>query len=135
MEEVMEAYGAVKQIDVLDVPVEGTGIWVAAEDVYNERVTRVENQIIAQSHDRLGTARNTNEMSCMFSKTNALLVRPKIHGAIQEYQTQLINSVKGIKLLHDKFNTRYRFSKAYHMSPMRDLPPILGTIIWARQIE
>ena len=61
--------------------IEGTGIWVAAEDVYNERVTRVENQIIAQSHDRLGTARNTNEMSCMFSKTNALLVRPKARGS------------------------------------------------------
>jgi len=86
MEEVMEAYEAVKQIDVLDIPVEGM-IWVTAEDVYNERVTRVENQIIARLHDRLGTARNANEMSCMFSKTNALLVRPKIRGAIQEYQT------------------------------------------------
>jgi hypothetical protein len=39
---------------------EGTEIWVAAENAYNERVTRVENQIIAQP--RLGTARNANEM-------------------------------------------------------------------------
>jgi hypothetical protein len=60
--------------------IEGT-IWVAAEDVYNEQVTRVENQIIARFHDRLGTARNANEMSCMFSKTNALLVRPKARGS------------------------------------------------------
>lgn len=78
---------------------------------------------------------------------------PQIRGAIQEYQTQLIDSVKeDIKRLHDKvniksldlepchrhflqFKTQYRFSEAYHMSQMRDLPPIAGAIIWARQIE
>ena len=39
----------------------------------------------------------------VFSKFNALFVRPKIRGAIQEYQTQLIDSVKeDIKRLHDK---------------------------------
>ncbi|KAF8883831.1 dynein heavy chain, N-terminal region 1-domain-containing protein [Infundibulicybe gibba] len=120
-EEVKEAYEVVKRIDVLDVSVEGTEIWVAAENAYNERVSRVENQIIARLRDRLGTAKNANEMFRVFSKFNALFVRPKIRGAIQEYQTQLIDSVKeDIKRLHDK---------------MRDLPPIAGAIIWARQIE
>ncbi|KAJ3507185.1 hypothetical protein NMY22_g17007 [Coprinellus aureogranulatus] len=72
----------------------------------------------------------------VFSKFNALFVRPKIRGAIQEYQTQLIDSVKeDIKHLHDKFKTQYRYSEAFHMSQMRDLPPIAGAIIWARQIE
>ncbi|KAG6887387.1 hypothetical protein C0992_012466 [Termitomyces sp. T32_za158] len=135
-EEVKEAYEVIKRIDVLDVTVEGTEIWVAAENAYNERVSRVENQIIARLRDRLGTARNANEMFRVFSKFNALFVRPKIRGAIQEYQTQLIDSVKeDIKHLHDKFKTQYRFSEAYHMSQMRDIPPIAGTIIWARQIE
>ncbi|KAL0574898.1 dynein heavy chain [Marasmius crinis-equi] len=135
-EEVKEAYEIVKRIDVLDVSVEGTEIWVAAENAYNERVSRVENQIIARLRDRLGTARNANEMFRVFSKFNALFVRPKIRGAIQEYQTQLIDSVKeDIKHLHDKFKTQYRSSEAYHMSQMRDLPPIAGAIIWARQIE
>ncbi|KAG1741853.1 dynein heavy chain, N-terminal region 1-domain-containing protein [Suillus paluster] len=135
-EEVKEAYEVVKRIDVLDVSVEGTEIWVAAENAYNERVARVENQIIARLRDRLGTARNANEMFRVFSKFNALFVRPKIRGAIQEYQTQLIDSVKeDIKRLHDKFKTQYRSSEAYHMSQMRDLPPIAGAIIWARQIE
>ncbi|KAF8139617.1 dynein heavy chain, N-terminal region 1-domain-containing protein [Boletus edulis] len=135
-EEVKEAYEVIKRIDVLDVSVEGTEIWVAAENAYNERVARVENQIIARLRDRLGTARNANEMFRVFSKFNALFVRPKIRGAIQEYQTQLIDSVKeDIKRLHDKFKTQYRFSEAYHMSQMRDLPPIAGAIIWARQIE
>ncbi|KAF9561514.1 hypothetical protein CPC08DRAFT_817653 [Agrocybe pediades] len=135
-EEVKEAYEVVKRIDVLDVSVEGTEIWVTAENAYNERVSRVENQIIARLRDRLGTARNANEMFRVFSKFNALFVRAKIRGAIQEYQTQLIDSVKeDIKHLHEKFKTQYRFSEAYHMSQMRDLPPIAGAIIWARQIE
>ncbi|KAJ7070130.1 dynein heavy chain, N-terminal region 1-domain-containing protein [Mycena amicta] len=135
-EEVKEAYEIIKRIDVLDVSVEGTEIWVAAENAYNERVARVENQIIARLRDRLGTARNANEMFRVFSKFNALFVRPKIRGAIQEYQTQLIDSVKeDIKHLHDKFKTRFRDSEASHMSQMRDLPAISSAIIWARQIE
>ncbi|KAI1790505.1 dynein heavy chain [Ganoderma leucocontextum] len=134
--EVKEAYEVMKRIDVLDVSTEGSEIWVAAENAYNERVARVENQIIARLRDRLGTARNANEMFRVFSKFNALFVRPKIRGAIQEYQTQLIDSVKeDIKRLHDKFKTQYRFSEAYHMSQMRDLPPISGAITWARQID
>ena len=57
---------------------EGTEIWVTAENAYNERVSRVENQIIARLRDRLGTARNANEMFRVFSKFNALFVRPKV---------------------------------------------------------
>lgn len=57
---------------------EGTEIWVAAENAYNERVSRVENQIIARLRDRLGTARNANEMFRVFSKFNALFVRAKV---------------------------------------------------------
>ncbi|KAF8991378.1 dynein heavy chain, N-terminal region 1-domain-containing protein [Cyathus striatus] len=123
-EEVKEAYEVVKRIDVLDVSTD----LGCAENAYNERVSR--------ARDRLGTARNANEMFRVFSKFNALFVRPKIRGAIQEYQTQLIDSVKeDIKRLHDKFKTQYRYSEAYHMAQMRDLPPIAGAIIWARQIE
>jgi len=57
---------------------EGTEIWVAAENAYNERVARVENQIMARLRDCLGTARNANEMFRVFSKFNALFVRPKV---------------------------------------------------------
>ncbi|KAI8361054.1 dynein heavy chain [Mortierella sp. GBAus27b] len=136
VEEIRLAYESVKNVDVLDVSPEGTDIWVTAEVTYNERVSRVENQIIARLRDRLGIAKNANEMFRVFSKFNALFVRPKIRGAIQEYQTQLIEKVKDdIKKLHDKFKMQYRHSDAYHMSQLRDLPPISGHIIWARQIE
>ena len=61
-----------------DSVLEGTEIWVTAENAYNERVSRVENQIISRLRDRLGTARNANEMFRVFSKFNALFVRPKV---------------------------------------------------------
>jgi hypothetical protein len=94
-EEVKEAYEVMKRIDVLDVSLgepllystvltkltreqDGNEIWVAAENAYNEHVSRVENQIIARLRDRLGTARNANEMFRVFSKFNALFVRPKV---------------------------------------------------------
>ena len=58
-----------------------------AEDVYNERVSMVENQIIARLRDRLGTARNVNEMFRVFSKFNALFVRAKV----VSYRLQLLD--------------------------------------------
>ena len=58
--------------------IEGTEIWVTAENAYNERVSRVEIQIIARLRDRLGTACNANEMFRVFSKFNILFVRPKV---------------------------------------------------------
>ncbi|VEL19181.1 unnamed protein product [Protopolystoma xenopodis] len=71
-----------------------------------------------------------------FSRFNALFVRPHIRGAIREYQTQLIQRVKDdIEALHAKFKVGYLQSSAYHMTKVRDLPPVAGSIIWARQIE
>ncbi|KAJ2806040.1 dynein heavy chain, partial [Coemansia guatemalensis] len=134
--EISQAYDVVKIVDVLDVTVEGTELWERAETGYNERVARVENQIIVRLRDRLATARNASEMFRVFSKFNALFVRPKIRGAIQEYQTQLISSVKDdIRRLHDTFKKHYRRSEAYTMSQLRDVPPVSGAIIWIRQIE
>ena len=71
---------------------------------YDERIDRVETRITARLRDQLGTAKNANEMFRIFSRFNALFVRPHIRGAIREYQTQLIQRVKDdIEALHDKF--------------------------------
>jgi len=71
---------------------------------YEERIDRVETRITARLRDQLGTARNANEMFRIFSRFNALFVRPHIRGAIREYQTQLIQRVKDdIESLHEKF--------------------------------
>ncbi|PWZ01334.1 cytoplasmic dynein heavy chain 1 [Testicularia cyperi] len=135
-EEIRAAYDQVKVIDVLDVSQEGTEIWTTAEAAYNERVARVENSLIARLRDMLGQAKSAREMLRVLSQFNSLFVRPKVRGAVQEYQQQLLNSVKAdIKALHDKFKAQYRPSEANHVSQMRDVPEIAGAIIWARQIE
>lgn len=136
VEEVSQAFAVLRDVDVLDVSPEGTEIWISAENAYNERTSRVENSIIARLRDRLATAKTANEMFRVFSKFNALFVRPKIRGAIQEYQNQLIESVKlDIAALHERFKQQYGHSEAHAMAQLHDLPPISGAIIWARQIE
>ena len=136
VQEVAQAYAALKDVDVLDVSEEGTQIWVQAESIYNERTSRIENSIIARLRDRLATADGATEMFRVFSKFNALFVRPKIRGAIGEYQTQLIDHVKhDISDLHERFKQQYGHSEAHAMAQLRDLPPIAGAIVWARQIE
>jgi len=57
---------------------EGAEIWYTAETAYNDRVARIENQIISRLRDRLATARNAQEMFRVFSKFNSLFVRPKV---------------------------------------------------------
>lgn len=96
----------------------------------------METRITSRLRDLLGTAKNANEMFRYFSRFNALFVRPHIRGAIREYQTQLIQRVKDdIEALHAKFKIQYLSSNAYHMTKLRDVPPVAGSIIWARQIE
>lgn len=136
VEEVSQAYSALKDVDVLDVSQDGTQLWEQAEMNYNERTSRVENTIIARLRDRLAGAKGASEMFRVFSKFNALFVRPKIRGAIREYQTQLIESVKkDIASLHDRFKEQYGHSESHLMAQLRDLPPVAGAIIWVRQIE
>lgn len=88
----------------MDISREGLEAWDAAVRRYEERIDRVETRITAHLRDQLGTAKNANEMFRIFSRFNALFVRPHIRGAIREYQTQLIQRVKDdIEALHEKF--------------------------------
>lgn len=136
IEEVNLAYENVKEVDGLDISKEGTEMWEAALKRYDERIDRVETRITARLRDQLGTAKNANEMFRIFSRFNALFVRPHIRGAIREYQTQLIQRVKDdIESLHEKFKVQYPQSKCCRMSHVRDLPPVSGSIIWAKQID
>jgi len=136
IEEGNQAYEIIKVVDCLDVSKEGADNWEQAMKEYAERINRVEPRITSRLRDQLGTAKNANEMFRIFSRFNALFVRPHIRGAIREYQTQLIQRVKDdIEALHTKFKIQYPQSQAYHMSGVRDLPPIAGSIIWAKQID
>lgn len=134
--EVNLAYENVKEVDCLDITKEGLESWEAAVHRYEERIERVEARITAHLRDQLGTAKNANEMFRIFSRFNALFVRPHIRGAIREYQTQLIQRVKDdIEALHEKFKVQYPQSKCCKMSMIRDIPPVSGSIIWVKQID
>ena len=136
VEEVAGAYEIVRHVDILNVSLEGTEIWVQAEMQYTERTSRVEDSIIARLRDRLGRAKTANEMFRVFEKFNALLVRPKVRGAIGAYQAQLLENVKtAIAALHERFKQQYGGSEAQMMAQLRDIPPVAGAILWVRQIE
>eukprot|EP00052_Salpingoeca_macrocollata_P029602 m.302295 g.302295 ORF g.302295 m.302295 type:complete len:4671 (+) comp22998_c0_seq14:51-14063(+) len=136
IQEVNLAYEDAKQADVLDLSETGIKTWEAAKRRYEERIDRVETRITSRLRDQLGTAKNANEMFRIFGKFNALFVRPKIRGAIREYQAQLIQRVKAdIEKLHEKFKVQYNKTQNAQMSEVRDIPPVSGQIIWARQID
>ena len=136
IEEISQAYNAVKDVDVMDTSPEGEQLWNRAETAYVERTSRVENAIIARLRDRLAVTKNAGEMFRVFSKFNALLVREKIKGAIAEYQTTLINNVRDeIDALQVRFTHQYGQSEAHAMAQLHDVPPISGAIIRARQVE
>jgi dynein heavy chain 1 len=90
----------------------------------------------ANLRNSLGAAKEAKEMFSIFSVFSALLVRPKIRSAIQEYQNKLLIQVKDdVKALQEKFKRKYAASEASRLTVGRDIPPLSGSIIWARQIE
>ena len=49
--------------------------------------------------------------------------------------SQSLSPQDDIDALHDKFKVQYPHSNASKGSKTRDLPPVSGSIIWARQID
>jgi len=136
VKDVENAYLSIGEIDVLDTTPDGNRVWRAAEDQYNERIARVENAIISILRDRLDVAKSANEMFQVCSRFNALFIRPKIRGAIAEYQTRLLDRVQqDIAVLEKRYQQQYGHSQSYVMAQLRDLPPVAGSIIWAKTIE
>eukprot|EP00916_Digyalum_oweni_P025987 GHVL01042788.1.p1 GENE.GHVL01042788.1~~GHVL01042788.1.p1 ORF type:complete len:2866 (+),score=438.01 GHVL01042788.1:781-8598(+) len=134
--EITGAYALFLNIDVLDVSRPGTDAWEAAKKQYDDKIDRVESQITSKLRDRLGAAKTASEMFRVFSKFNALFFRPRIKGAIQEYQAALINEVKDdIQKLQEKFKDHYLSTQACKMATLRDIPQTSGAIIWANQIQ
>ncbi|KAJ1368590.1 hypothetical protein KIN20_029753 [Parelaphostrongylus tenuis] len=136
VDQVNLAYEFVKEVDCLDVSVEGTAAWDASQRRYEEQIARVETAITSRLRDQLGSARNANEMFSIFSRFNALFCRPQILGAVREYQTQLIQRVKeDIERLQAKFTKHYAEKRGEILTPTIDIPPLSANIIWIRQIE
>ena len=72
----------------------------------------------------------------IFSKFNGLFFRPKIKSAIEQYQSQLLKTVKdGINLLDAKFLKSYEDTENIKICNVRDIPQKAGSVIWAKQIK
>ncbi|KAL8455832.1 hypothetical protein Emag_000406 [Eimeria magna] len=134
--DITAAYQILEALDVLDVSRTGEEAWEAGQKAYDTRIDRVESQITAKLRDRLGASKTSAEMFRVFSQFNALFFRPRIRGAIQEYQTKLIQVVKeDLKRLQGTFLEGHQKIESATMAAVRDMPRVAGTIVWGRQVE
>ncbi|GLD93496.1 hypothetical protein PINS_up002088 [Pythium insidiosum] len=136
LEEINGAYAQFSGLNPLDVSGDGIVAWKNLRKAYDLCIDRVEGRIIASLTSRLNGTKNADEMFRVFSKYNALFFRPRIRSAVQQFQMQLIENVKeDVSSLQAKFRAHYALSEASRTSKLRDIPPIAGAVMWARQIE
>ncbi|SBS80798.1 dynein heavy chain, putative [Plasmodium ovale] len=134
--ELNSAYDIFLPVDSLDLSKRGEDIWEKTKFSYESKINRVESQITFKLRDKLGGAKTSTEMFNAFSKFNPLFFRPKIKGAIQEYQNSLIQIVvDDLRKLQMVYINGYVNSSSEKVSTIRDIPIVSGSIIWAKQIE
>ena len=136
IKDIQDAYTVFLSIKVLNMSIEGENRWQKAKKKYNLKIDRIEEEITTQMRDRLASAETTNEMFRTFSKFNALFSRPRIRGAIQEYQNQILTSIKkDIKEFRNRFLTKYNTSEVCKMYKYRHFPSLSGLLTWYNQLE
>lgn len=136
--EINEAYQLVIRScgDVLDISPSSLSSWIAARQSYEKRLEKIEEHIINVLEERLSTAKTADEMFRVFSIFNPLFFRPNIRAAVNSFRTNLVKNVReDVKRLQEKFRLRYDESLERATADLRDIPPLSGRIIWARQIE
>ncbi|KAK8797138.1 hypothetical protein WA158_004348 [Blastocystis sp. Blastoise] len=130
------AYRPFLGINALDTSSDGTSMWKLLQQEYDQQIDEVEKQIIINLKEKLSNTKTSDEMFRVFKRFNALFVRPRIQGAIQQFQSQLIKQVReDMEQLQHKFKDPYKNSEAALMSKVHDIPPVSGNVIWNRQIE
>jgi dynein heavy chain 1 len=104
--------------------------------MYEKRISKTEERIIRILEERLSTARSADDMFHVFGVFSPLFFRPAIRNAVNSFRASLVHNVReDVKRLQDKFTLRYDDSKERATADLRDIPPVAGRIIWARQIE
>jgi len=135
LEDVDAAYNEMRS-DVLDLSTNGATKYDRDRQKYSQLIDNVETRLTIRLRDQLGSAENALTMFKIFRMYNVLFVRPRIRGAIREYQEQVIDRVKSdIAKLHQKFKEQYPHTLNCKMSELRDIPPISGHIIWAKSLK
>lgn len=85
--DITDAYEVFQNLDVFDLTKEGEMALDNAKTQYELAIDNVESTITTKLRDSLGCATSAKEMFRIFGKFNKLFQRPRIKGAIQEYQT------------------------------------------------
>jgi dynein heavy chain 1, cytosolic len=136
IKDIKEAYTVFLSINVLDMSIEGEKRWNKAKKEYNLKIDRVEEEITNEMRDKLASAKTTNDMFRTFSKFNALFSRPRIRGAIQEYQNQILSSIKkDVKNFRDRVLVKYNSSEVYKINKSMNFPTLSGLLMWYIQLE
>jgi dynein heavy chain 1 len=122
--------------DVLDVSSNGMTAWATARALYDRRLQSMEKHIVSILAGRLQGARSADEMFSVFGAFNALFFRPAIRNAVNSFRAELVRNVhEDVKRLQNKFRRRYDDSQEKTTADLRDVPPLAGRMMWARQIE
>merc|ERR1712228_909057 len=134
LKSISDAYEFLKDIDVFSCSDE---VFDKANGLYQGKIKNVETELNDKIQHLLDAAKDdANEMFRICAKFHPLFVRPMIAATIRKYQDQLLSTVKkDISELKMKHHNSYDRSQDKNLSVLRDLPPISGSIIWARQLE
>jgi dynein heavy chain 1 len=116
-------------IDVLDVGKEGQDRWEEAKKSYDGSTKKIEDELTKLLKQKLEQATNANEMFQVFTVYNKLFMRPKIRGAITQYQSTLLSSVdQDIQQLRNA--VLKDSSLDITLNKLRDMPDVSNKIIY-----
>ena len=122
--------------DIFDTSPAGTAAWNSSMNMYENRMEKIEEHITRTLGELLGGAKSADEMFRIFSLFNPLFFRQTIKNAVNSFRSVLVKNVReDVKKLQEKFKLRYDESHERITADLRDIPPLSGRIIWAKQIE